>query len=238
MKKFVSLSKFVTFCAVLCFCFIAVLPAHSQDLNQLLQGSQIRLTLQNSVTTSVARQGDPFVATVDEPVYVNNQLVLPAGTKVTGMVGAVIRPKFFSIFRGQAAMNLTFRAIQIDNREIPVQMSILALQTHTSQGYYKRRKDIKVDEGQVLEQKHDVRGDVMAVALGTGGGSVVGAIFSHAMRGFAIGFAGSAIYVVARKGKEVDLPAQTAMLCRLDNTLTLPTVAVTTTAAASTTGSN
>lgn len=231
MKKVVSL------CALVCFGLIAALPAHSQDLNQLLQGSEIRLVLQNSVTTAVARQGDPFVATVEEPVYVNNQLVLPAGTKITGMVGAVIRPRYFSMFRGQAAMNLTFRAIHIDDREIPVEMSILALQTRASQGYYKQRKDIKVDEGQILEEKHDVKGDVLAVALGTGGGSVVGAVFSHAMRGFAIGFAGSAAYVVARKGKEVDLPAQTGLLCRLDNTLMLPTVPASS-AATATTGSN
>jgi len=232
MKRVVSLF------AVFSFCLVASLPAHSQDLNQLLQGSEIRLTLQNSVTTSVARQGDPFIATVDEPVYVDKQMVLPAGTKITGVVGAVIRPKFFSMFRGQAAMNLTFRAIQINNREIPVQMSILAIQTRQSQGYYKRRRDIKVNEGQVLEEKHDIKGDVFAVALGAGGGTVVGAIFSNATRGFGIGLAGSAIYVVARKGKEVNLPAQTGLLCRLDNTLVLPTVSVTSASASSTTGSN
>lgn len=231
MKKIVSL------CAFVCFGLIAALPAHSQDLNQLLQGSEIRLILQNNVTTAEARQGDPFVATVEEPVYVNNQLVLPAGTKITGMVGAVIRPRFFSMFRGQAAMNLTFRAIHVGDREIPVEMSILAIQTHASQGYYKRRKDIKVDEGQILEEKHDVKGDVEAFAIGTGGGSLVGAVFSNALRGFGIGLAGSAIYVVARKGKEVELPAQTGLLCRLDNTLMLPTVPPTSVAAA-TTGSN
>src|SRR5579862_5098635 len=166
------MKKVVPLCAVICLCLIAAIPAHSQDLNQLLQGSEIRLLLQNSVTTSTAQQGDPFVATVEEPVMVNDQLVLPVGTKITGMVGAVIKPRLFSIFRGQAAMNLTFRSIEIDNREIPVQMSILAIQSRASEGYYKRRKDIKVDEGQVLEEKHDVKGDVLAVALGTGGGSV------------------------------------------------------------------
>jgi hypothetical protein len=231
MKKVVSLF------AVLCFSLIASLPAHSQDLNQLLQGSEIRLLLQNNVTSAIAHQGDPFIATVEEPVYVDKQLVLPAGTKITGMVGAVIRPRFFSIFRGQAAMNLTFRSIHIGDREVPVQMSIIAIQSRQKEGYYKRRGDIKVDEGQILQEKHDIKGDAFAVALGTGGGSVVGAVFSNALRGFGIGLAGSAIYVVARKGKEVDLPAQTGLLCRLDSTLMLPTAAATSTAA-STAGTN
>jgi hypothetical protein len=41
-------------------------------------------------------------------------------------------------------------------------------------------------------------------------------------RGFGFGLAGSAAYIVARKGKEVDLPSETGMLVRIDNGVTLP----------------
>jgi hypothetical protein len=51
---------------------------------------------------------------------------------------------------------------------------------------------------------------------------LVGVIFSNVARGLGIGLAGSAAYIVARKGKEVDLPAQTGMLVRMDNTITVP----------------
>ena len=44
------------------------------------------------------------------------------------------------------------------------------------------------------------------------------------MRGLAFGLIGSTTYVMARKGKEVELPAQTALLVRLDSNITLPTV--------------
>jgi hypothetical protein len=37
--------------------------------------------------------------------------------------------------------------------------------------------------------------------------------------------AGGAIYVVARKGKEIDMPPQTGMLVRMDNTITVPSIA-------------
>jgi hypothetical protein len=50
----------------------------------------------------------------------------------------------------------------------------------------------------------------------------VGLIFSNVARGFGFGLAGSAAYIVARKGKEVDLPAQTGMLVRIDTGVTLP----------------
>jgi hypothetical protein len=45
------------------------------------------------------------------------------------------------------------------------------------------------------------------------------------MRGFGIGLAGSAAYIIERKGKEVELPAQTGMIVRMDNTITVPSVA-------------
>ena len=41
-------------------------------------------------------------------------------------------------------------------------------------------------------------------------------------RGFGFGLIGAAVYIVERKGKEVDLPAQTTIRVRMDNTVTLP----------------
>jgi hypothetical protein len=86
----------------------------------------------------------------------------------------------------------------------------------------KTRKDVKVDEGQVIEAKYDIKGDVLAGTIGTGGGTLVGAVFSHVARGFGIGLIGSTAYIMSRKGKEVDLPAQTIITVRMENTVTLP----------------
>jgi hypothetical protein len=216
----------VSFCVALCLLLAPVAPLQAQyqaQSGQLLQGTQVHLVLLTGLSTSVAREGDPFTATVAEPVYFGSQLVLPAGSRVTGQVGAIIRPKRFSIFRGQAAMNLTFKSIEVDHREIPAQMSILAILDTTNHNG-KQRKDVKVDEGQYVEAKQDIKKEVVTVGLGTAGGSVVGAIFSHVMRGFAFGMIGSTAYILAKKGKEVELPAQTALLVRMDSTITLPVV--------------
>ena len=64
--------------------------------------------------------------------------------------------------------------------------------------------------------------DVEDVAIGTAGGSVVGLIFSRILRGTVIGLVGGSAYVVAKKGKEVELPAQTGMLVRMDSNVALP----------------
>jgi hypothetical protein len=66
---------------------------------------------------------------------------------------------------------------------------------------------------------------VIGVAIGGGTGSTIGLIAGSLGRGMGIGFAAGAVYVMARKGKEVNMPEQTAMLVRLDSTVTVPFVA-------------
>jgi len=200
----------------------AAAPASYAEPRQVMQGTQVHLTLLSAINSGVAREGDPFVAVVAEPVYLGSQLLLPAGTRVNGLIGTLEKARHFSIFRGQAYMNLTFRTIEVDSRLIPVQMSIIAIEQPHGQAGGKRRKDVKVEEGQVVQEKHDLKGDVVGAAVGTGGGTLVGAVFSHVVRGFGIGLAGSAAYIVARKGKDVELPPQTGMLVRMDNTITVP----------------
>jgi hypothetical protein len=200
----------------------AAIPARAQS-HELLQGTEVRLRLLNRLSTAVAKSGDPFIAEVAEPVYFGNQMILPAGARVHGTVGGVIHSRHFSIFRGQAAMNLSFRDLEVDSRIYPAKMSILGMNRPSSgdeEG--RKRRDIKVDEGQVVEAKHDIKGDIIGGGIGAGVGAFIGALASHAAAGFGIGLIGTAVYVMERKGKEVDLPAATTIRVRMDNTVTLP----------------
>jgi hypothetical protein len=182
----------------------------------------VKVTLLNSVGTATSREGDPFVAVVAEPVYLGNQLLIPTGTRINGIIGTVATPRRFSLFRGEAYMNLTFRSLEVDSRLIPIQMSILAIQQPGDVNDAKARKDMKVEEGGVVQTKHDFKGDALAATIGTGGGSVIGAVFGEVVRGFGIGLAGSAVYVMARKGKQVEIPARSGLLVRMDNSITMP----------------
>jgi len=224
MKRFVSFGAMSRiFGAGLLLFTLAAIPLHSQT-NQLLQGTQVRLTLQSGLTTAVAKSGDPFTAVVAEPVSIGDQVVLPAGTRVTGVVGGVIHSRHFALFRGQAAMSLNFRSMQIGDHEVPIRMSVMAIRkpSEDADELGKKRRDVKVEEGEVVREKPDITGTVLDAAIGTGGGTVVGFVFSHAVRGFGIGLAGSAVYVLSKKGKEVRLPANTTLLVRMDNTVELP----------------
>ena len=199
-------------------------PASYAEPRQVLQGTQIHLSLLTSINTKLAKDGDPFVAVVADPVFLGNQLLVPAGTRVNGVIGTVAKARKFSAFRGQAYINITFRTMEVDSRLIPVQMSILGFEPPRGQADGKQRKDIKVVEGQVVQQKHDFKGDVVGATIGTGAGSLVGAVFGKVVQGFGFGLAGSAAYIIIRKGKEVELPSQTGMLVRMDNTITVPVV--------------
>ncbi|MGB6482897.1 MAG: hypothetical protein WBE86_05360, partial [Candidatus Acidiferrales bacterium] len=64
-------------------------------------------------------------------------------------------------------------------------------------------------------KKRDVEGYVRDATIYSGGGALVGEVFSHVGRGFGIGMVGSAVYVAAKRGKDVQLPAQTELLARL-----------------------
>jgi hypothetical protein len=214
MKRIVCVSAAVSL-------LLLLVPAVHAQSHQVVPGTQVRLTLLNGLSTSVARDGDPFTAVVSEPVFIGSEMVLPAGAIVHGTVGSVTRPKMFSMFRGGASMNLVFNSIEVESRIFPARMSILSI-SNGSGDTEKTRKDLKTVEGVVVQENHDVKSDVEAVALGTGGGATVGAIFSHVARGTIIGLVGGSVYIVSKKGKEVALPAQTGILVRMDSTVSLP----------------
>jgi hypothetical protein len=204
----------------------AVLPTPaSAEPRQLIPGTEIHLTLLTPVSTSNSREGDPFIAVLAQPVALDSRILLPAGTRIHGVVGTIQKPKNFSLFRGQSYMNLTFKSIEIDSRLIPVQLSIVAIGRPRIDSYSKPRNDMKITEGAVIQQKHDYKGDAYGLLIGGGGGTLMGALFGNVARGMGIGFAAGAVYVVARKGKEVELPAETGLLARLDSTLTVPLIA-------------
>ena len=204
--------------AVMMLFFTPVVHAQSTEI---IPGTQVRLTMLNGLSTSIAHNGDPFTAIVAEPVFSGNTMLLPAGAKIHGTVSNVERPKFFSMFRGGASMNINFTSIEVESRIFPARMSILSIY-NGSMDAGKKRKDVKTVEGVVVEEKHDVKGYVEDVAIGTSGGSMVGLVFSHVLRGTVIGLVGGTAYIVAKKGKDVEVPAQSGMLVRLDTSVSLP----------------
>jgi hypothetical protein len=230
MKRFISIGALLS-------ALLWLTPAVHAQSNSVQPGTQVRLTLVDGLTTSVAHDGDPFTAIVAEPVFSGNQLLLPAGAKIHGTVTSVTRPKWFAMVRGGASMNLVFNSIEVQSRIFPVQMSILSLYSGKADDT-KKRKDLKTTEGVVVEEKRDIKNDVMTAGLGTGGGALVGVLFSNVARGTVIGLVGTSAYIMTKKGKDVELPAQTGMLVRMDSSVTLPASLLHNASYSSTSGGN
>jgi len=213
-------------------------PAQTQDIapspstvpeidlsgTQIVPGTQVRLTLRNSITTKVAKDGDPFTAVVAEPVFSGNTLLLPAGAIIHGTVSGISKAKMFGIFRSGASMNIQFTSVEVESRLFPARMSIISIAAPGDDD--KLRKDLKTTEGEVVSQNRDIKGSVLAMAIGTAGGSTVGFLFSNVARGTIYGLAGSGAYICIKKGKELDLPAQTKVVVRMDAALSLPAAVI------------
>lgn len=120
------MKRIVCVCAAVSLLLLLVPAVHAQS-HQVVPGTQVRLTLLTGLSTSVAHDGDPFTATVAEPVFIGTEMVLPAGAIVHGTVSSVTRPKMFSMFRGGASMNLVFNSIEVESRIFPASMSILSI---------------------------------------------------------------------------------------------------------------
>ena len=190
----------------------------SAEPRQVSQGTEIHLTLLTPINSSTAQEGDAITAVTSEPVVLGGLTILPVGTRLHGTVGIVQKAKLFSLFKGQAYVNVSFKTLEVDSRLIPIQTTLLAVgRPRVDSGTSTARKDVKITEGEIVQEKHDYKGDVIGVAIGGGTGSTIGLIAGSLGRGMGIGFAAGAIYVVARKGKEVNMPEQTAMLVRLDS---------------------
>jgi hypothetical protein len=216
MKVAVSLLlSFVLVCATA--------PPGYAEPRQLPSGTEMHLTLVTPIDSAIAKPGDPIIAVTNAPVVLNNQTIVPTGTRIHGVVGTVQRAKYFSSFKGQAYVNMVFKTIEIDSRLVSAQMSLVAIgQPRVGKATSPIRKDVKITEGEVVEEKHSYKQDAVALAIGGGGGSTIGLIAGSVGKGMGIGFAVGAAYVVAHKGKEVNLPANTAMLVRVDHTVMVP----------------
>jgi hypothetical protein len=216
MKVVVSiLLSFVLVCA-------SAPPSYAEP-RQLPSGTEMHLTLVTPINTAIAKAGDPVVAVTNVPVILNNMTIVPAGTRIHGVIGTVQQAKYFSAFKGQAYVNIVFKTIEIDSRLISAQMSLEAVgNPRAGSGTSPVRKDVKITEGEVVQEKHNYKEDAVALAIGGGGGSTIGLIAGSVGKGMGIGFAVGAAYVAAHKGKEVNLPANTAMLVRVDSTVMVP----------------
>jgi len=175
-------------------------------------GVEIQATLQDELSTKFSRYGDKFTAIVSQPVNAaDGSLAIPAGSRITGEVVESEQGRTLPAVRGRGKLNLRFRNLILpDGTTLPLNVSLVSVHNMKAN-----------EEGQV---QSGTSGKTVAKGLGIGAGlgGIAGLIFGGPLKGLAIGAIVGGGYVLSTKGKEVDLPANSGMILRLEQTLRVP----------------
>jgi hypothetical protein len=162
-------------------------------------GTTITVTLDQTVNSQTANNGDPFAASLAAPVTSGTLVVLPVGTKVGG---TIVTAQSAGKFKGNALLQLVIDQVRIDGTRYPMQTNEI--------------EDVGKGRGK-------------RTAVGAGGGAAFGAIvgaLAGGGKGAAIGAlagggAGTAGAAFTGK-KDIVLPAETRLHFRLAQPLSLP----------------
>jgi len=175
-------------------------------------GTEIDATLQDALSSKTAKTGDTFTAVVAQPVHAaNGEVAVPAGTVINGEVTESEQGKTLPMVRGKGRLAFRFRDITLPSHQsFPLEATLLSVHDKKAGS-----------EGEVTSS---TGGTTVAkdVGIGAGLGTVAGLIFGSALKGLAIGAIAGGGYVLATQGKDVEIPAQSGMKLRLDQSLSIP----------------
>ncbi|MFQ5777875.1 MAG: hypothetical protein ACE5IP_07700 [Terriglobia bacterium] len=191
-------------------------PALGRDFF-LQEGTEVPLRLRTSVDTKISQKGDRIIATVEEPVLIDNVEVIPVGARVLGRIGDIKKPGRFG--RG-GQLVLTFDLIEVPGSG-NIQISGSLVDLYDPDYEEERIKQLKnLDLGEEGQVKGSAPGKLKR------GGSLLGATGAGAATGGAAGAligaaVGAGVGFIWFKGKHVELPAGIGMVMRVDRGVTL-----------------
>ena len=163
-------------------------------------GTRLPIVLDTSIGSDTSRVEEAVHAHLSAPIAVQGQTVLPAGSRVSGVVTDATRS---GKVKGRAHVAVRFNTLSPrgDDERYTIQTSAVG---RTAQGTKKR--------------------DAMEIGIPAAGGAVVGGLLGGkkgaVIGGAAAGGAGTAV-VLNQRGKEVHLPKGAALTLRLVQPLTV-----------------
>jgi hypothetical protein len=177
----------------------------------LPRGTDLYVELDNRISTTRSRVGDPFSATVRHPVYAQNGArVVPAGAKIYGRVAGVDD----SDHPGEAVrIRLDFNRLAFGGRSYPFDAVI------TQTNFETTRERRGLSERVIL---------ITAAIGGLIGALVSGGEIEGLLGGAAIGGVAGALYTYARGDIEGALPAGSRLTLRTTRPITLRAATTTT----------
>lgn len=162
-------------------------------------GTNIRVTIDQDVSSKDSNVGDPVSASLATPIVVDGNVVVPQGSKVSGKVTDA---KSAGRFKGSAELAITLTSIDVNGKRYAIQTSSY---TEASKGRGKRTAE--------------------GAAIGAGAGALIGALAGHG-KGALIGAGaggGAGVAGAAMTGdRDVTIAAETKVDFSLTRRLEIP----------------
>lgn len=174
-------------------------------------GTALMVRLDTTLATFSNRAGDPFRASLTQPIVLNGVTVIPAGATVEGRVTKVTEPRRIS---GRPTIGILPEAVILPTGERYFLDATLVDTNITG-------TDVN-GEGQFKGSGHDRR-DQLEVGGGTAGGMLIGGLIGGGpgiLIGGAVGAGSTGVYWLA-KHHSATLPAGTQLTLELNRPLTM-----------------
>ena len=158
-------------------------------------GQELDIRLQTPLSSETAQVEDRFEATSIVDMYEGNQLLVPAGSVLRGVVSSV---KKAGRVERKGVLTLSFDQITVDGRDYPIRATVT----------------------QAIESS-GVRGEAGKIGTAAGVGAIIGGIlggFKGALAGILIGGGGT---IAATEGTDVKLDTGTILRIRFDSPVPL-----------------
>ena len=172
-------------------------PAAAQrESVELPAGTNLVVRMIDGVDSEVNRVGQTFAASMDEPVLLNGETVIPRGADV---VVKLVDAKESGKLAGRAELTLDLMSVKVDGRMVDINTQSVSRES-TSRG---QRTAKMAGGGAVL-------GAIIGGIAGGGKGAVIGA---------GAGGAGGAGVEEVTKGQRVKVPSETRLTFVLDTSI-------------------
>ncbi len=161
--------------------------------NEIPSGQEIDVRIERELSSETAQVEDRFVATTMVDLYQGNDVLIPAGSQMRGVVSSVNKATRTD---RKGSMTVAFDQVTVHGRAYPMRGTVT----------------------QAIESE-GIKGEATKIGAGAGVGAIIGGILGGAkgaLLGVLIGGGGT---IAATEGKDVTLPAGTVLRVRLDQPL-------------------
>jgi hypothetical protein len=177
------------------------------------KGTLLTIHTDQPITTYAAHVGDPITATLENDVYVNDAVAIPAGSQVLGQVASV---NSASHLGKHGDIDVRFDSIKLpDGRVVAINAHIV---TKDQTGVLKG-DTYAMDIAKGVGIAAGATG--VGTLMGTAAGGLLGSVGTGALFGLGVGALGGMGYALARKGKEVVVPAGSRLSVMVDTPVTV-----------------